>query len=52
MVDDNDLMKLRDQRIPAPDPAARMRALKTSVAAFEAEKSAKPAQASAVRRAR
>jgi len=49
MVDDNDLMKLRNQRIPAPDPAARMRALKASVAAFEAEKSAKPAQALAAR---
>jgi Ca-activated chloride channel family protein len=49
MVDDNDLMKLRGQRIPAPDPAARMRALKASVAAFEAEKTAKPAQALAAR---
>jgi Ca-activated chloride channel family protein len=49
MVDDNDLMKLRAQRIPAPDPAARMRALKASIAAFEAEKSAKPAQALAAR---
>ncbi len=49
MVDDNDLMKLRDQRIPAPDAAARMRALKASVAAFEAEKSGKPAQALAAR---
>jgi hypothetical protein len=39
MVDDNDLMKLRGQRIPTPDPAARMRALKASVAAFEAENS-------------
>ncbi|MGE0281155.1 MAG: von Willebrand factor type A domain-containing protein [Rhizobiaceae bacterium] len=49
MVDDNDLMKLRNQRIPTADPAARMRALKASVAAFEAEKTAKPAQALAVR---
>ena len=37
MVDDNELMKLRGQRIPTPDPAARMRALKASVAAFEGQ---------------
>lgn len=49
MVKDEDLMRLRDQRIPAPDPAARMRALKASVAAFEAQENMQAAKASAAR---
>lgn len=49
MVDDNDLIRLRGQRIPTPDPAARARALAAASAAFETEKIARPPQASADR---
>lgn len=49
MIDDSELNKLRDLRIPAADPAARARALNASLAAFEMQKDARATQASASR---
>lgn len=47
MVEDDDLMKLRGQRIPAPDAKARTQALAAAMQAFEAEKNQATAKGTA-----